>query len=903
MAIPLARETATAAVAPIGAQPTSRPAESAGLAGRMRTAVSAATQSLIAIPPIYSVTAAIITGDAIGVCGFAVPLMLAIAIGLGAAALFVRRATGAAIAVALIAIASAATVPAMRAVAPTYGPSSIRSFSDYARVTIEGRVDREPMLFPDREYVFLNLRLAGTGTRDGVLRHADGEIRVTYEGRTGARLGDEVRLSGTIRFPRNFGDPGEFDYSGYLARQGIAATIYLGPHRGAPPPPIDVIGYRATFPASDLAAIRARIRSFIDSNLEGDARAEMLALVIGDTGEISPALRQRFALTGMAHMLVISGLHLGFVAAAAFVAIRLLMSLFPALMARGYGNKAAALASALAVIAYAAIAGHRVSTIRALVMALSYTLAVLIDRSREVIASLALAALIICLALPGSTADIGFQLSFISVIAIVLGMRRAAAWWRVRIRARPELRGQWPRRALAAGAIGGGYVAISFWAMAGVSPLTAYHFNQFSIVGIAANAIVVPIMALGGVVCGLAAAALSFIAPALAVPLIHLAAAALRAGTSLAGWFMRWPGAWERIFTPTLPEIAIAYAFLFIWLSSPLAEAPEDAPVESPGAAGDSPHDFAAHAGDYGSRASPGRWRRRAILILLAATLIDAGYWTRARYFDRDLRVTFLSVGQGDAAVVQFPGARVMVIDGGERYPGGFDFGERIVARFLWSRKIMHVDWIALSHPDSDHFGGLGFIAQNFSPATFMTSAASSPDVTYRMLLAELDAAHVHRVIVDSAMRPFTTGGASVRVLGPTPDERASHNNLSMVMRIAHGATAILFTGDLEAAGERTLLIDPGDLRASVLKVPHHGSVTSSSPDFVAAVRPKVAVISLGYHNRFHFPAQAVVDRYEAIGADVLRTDQTGAISVESNGRRIWVNTYYGGHGLKSGIK
>ncbi len=179
--------------------------------------------------------------------------------------------------------------------------------------------------------------------------------------------------------------------------------------------------------------MRARIGGFIDANLAGEERAEMRALVIGDRGGIGEALRQRFALTGLAHMLVISGLHLGFVAAAAFSLVRLLMMLFPGLTARGYANKAAALAAALAASTYAAIAMPHVSTARALVMVLAYALAVIADRARALLASLALAAIVICLALPGSTADIGFQLSFASVLAIVLGMRRFAPWWRRRI--------------------------------------------------------------------------------------------------------------------------------------------------------------------------------------------------------------------------------------------------------------------------------------------------------------------------------------------------------------------------------------------------------------------------------------------------------------------------------------
>ena len=164
------------------------------------------------------------------------------------------------------------------------------------------------------------------------------------------------------------------------------------------------------------------------------------------------------------------------------------MMLFPGLANRGYANKFAAIAAMLAVCAYASIAGHHVSTIRALVMVLAYMMAVTIDRSSEAIASLALAAIVICVALPGSTADIGFQLSFVSVIAIVLGMRRFAAWFAApqaprRLAGEPSSHG-WTFAEFAAG-----YLAVSFWAMVGTAPLTAFHFNQFAIVGLVANAV------------------------------------------------------------------------------------------------------------------------------------------------------------------------------------------------------------------------------------------------------------------------------------------------------------------------------------------------------------------------------------------------------------------------------
>lgn len=387
-------------------------------------------------------------------------------------------------------------------------------------------------------------------------------------------------------------------------------------------------------------------------------------------------------------------------------------------------------------------------------------------------------------------------------------------------------------------------------------------------------------MAIGGVVCGLSACAIGMIAPALGAPLLIAAGWSLAAGTYLTGWFARWPAAYFRIFTPTPLEIAIAYGFLLLWLTRPIERT-------------------AITVLPQASTRSSIRWRLACFAILAVISAADAGWWTHDRWFASGLRVTFLSVGEGDAAVVRFAGGRVMLIDAGGAWPGGFDFGERVVARYLWAEKIMHVDYLVVSHPDLDHFGGMGFVAENFSPSEFWVTGAVKPEPMYTALMAEVAALKIPLKVVDSAMRPLRLGGASVRCLAPAPYEvEKRDNNLSMVLRIGQiiqnkfsqnkSPQSVLFTGDIEAAGERTLLarIPAAMLAATVLKAPHHGSRTSSSSAFVAAVRPQVVVLSLGYRNRFGFPAAEVVDRYIAAGARVFRTDHSGAVSVDLSGRR-----------------
>ncbi len=833
----------------------------------------------VRFPPIYAIAIAIVGGDGLGNFHIFFPLWLAALAALGALAMFLARKPSAGVAAALAAIALASTVSVHRMLTPATGPLSLRRFHAGTLLTITGRLALEPEWFPDKTRIYVLVSEAET--RDGAVSPVRGLMRVTVLDHQRFRIGDEVKFAGRIRFPRNFGDPGEFDYESFMARQGIGATaLALSPRNGGLP--VTILAHHPSFPASQIEEIRDRIGSFIGAHLDEPAASEMKALVIGERGGISQDLRNTFARTGMAHLLVISGLHLSMVAAAVFGLVRLLMLLFPAIAARGWANKIAAIAAMLAVSAYAAIAGHHISTERALIMVLAYMFAVVMDRPRAALASLALAAIIICIVLPGSSADVGFQLSFASVIAIVLGMRRFTAW---ADRRRRRLPAAFRRRSFAAsiGIAVVGYVAVSFWAMLGTAPLVAYDFNQFSTVGLVANAIVVPAMGFAGTVLGLAASAISLVAPPIAAPLLVLAGKLITAGNYLARWFVGWPFAWTRIFTPTILEIALACGALMLWLTWPMPslEAPRSDPTG------------AAAGAANGSPVNPG-WRRIALAAIGAVLVVDAGWWTYQRYFNPDLRVAFLSVGQGDAAVVQFPGRRVMVVDSGGAWHG-FDMGQRVVARYLWSRKIMHVDWLALSHPDLDHFGGFGFVARNFSPRAFWTIPTSRPDLTYLDLLDELKELKVPIRFMDDSAPALHIGAATLRVLNAPAIPKTKRNDRSMVLRITDGPEAYLFTGDIEAPAERALIRGGHDLGATVLKVPHHGSRTSSTMDFIEAIHPSIAVISLGYHNRFHFPAKSVLARYAREGARVLRTDQDGAVLTEVSSGGLELDAYRSG--------
>jgi len=292
-----------------------------------------------------------------------------------------------------------------------------------------------------------------------------------------------------------------------------------------------------------------------------------------------------------------------------------------------------------------------------------------------------------------------------------------------------------------------------------------------------------------------------------------------------------------------------------------------------------------------GLRARGVRRGRALVAGLVAAGLGAGSLFARdwARRHGSCARVTFLDVGQGDAAVVEAPGGAVAVIDGGGSFDDGFDPGARIVEPFLRARGITRLDLVALSHPHPDHLNGLRRIVRRFPVGALWTSGDAGDNPEYLHLLELARAAGI------PTPRPADRDLGSMHVvpLGPFVDEGGrdviappaglSVNDASLVVRVAFGGRAVLFPGDLEADGEGELVgrrTAGQTVAADVLKVPHHGSRTSSSDELLDAVQPRLAVMSLGWRNRFHFPAPEVVERYAARDATVLRTDRDGAITV-----------------------
>jgi competence protein ComEC len=731
---------------------------------------------------------------------------------------------------------------------PVLPPNHVRLFSEEnARLYLEGVLAREPEKLPNRSRWLLQCQRiwypTGAEEISGNLLVSIRHVRREWH------YGDRVRFWIRPQAPRDAGNPGGFDYATYLARQEIYAIGYLESDQE-----VELVIHEAGRLRGAIESLRREIRRYIDQHVSPDNGALMKALVVGDMGAVTKEMRSEFTAAGVNHVLSISGLHVSMLGLVVFWLVRFSCSHIPYLLLRWNLLKVGTFFSFLAVVFYTAIAGAMVPTVRSAIMIGVYELAVLLDREEEVFASLSFAALIIALIWPAVIADISFQLSFLAVLFIVWGMRRMMDRSAPRIRDELPQERSWWKSKLEQGKM---HLAVPLFATLGTGPLIAHYFGHLSLAGFVSNPLVVPLVGFVVVPLGLITGFLSLILPAAAGVLVWPAEYLLSATLSLVRLFARLPLANVAVPVPNPFEVTALYLFIVVLFLL-----------------------------------RRNRFAIVAVIVFALALGADAFYWWRERWDRKELRVTHLNVGQGDAAVVELPRSKVLVIDAGGTPLGDFDTGESIAGPFLRSRKILKVDYLFVSHPRIDHYGGMRSIAMEFAPEEFWSGPTKGRTTRFDDLDEALKAARIKRIVLSDQEPCRTIDGVNLCVLYPPSD---GVDDSSVVLRLEFGKVQFLFAGDLDKRDEQRLQPKAEQLRSTVLKVPRHGSAGSSTQEFVTAVGPSLAIFSVGARNPFGFPREEVVARYREVGAEILRTDEDGAIIVETDGTTIRYTGYKSG--------
>jgi competence protein ComEC len=663
------------------------------------------------------------------------------------------------------------------------------------------------------------------------------------------RYGDRVRFWVVPLVPQDSGNPGGFNYATYLARREIYLTGFLDNDQE-----VELLARDPGPLRAFIEDLRREIRRFIERNFSQDHGALIKALVVGDMGAISKDMRTAFTAAGVNHVLSISGLHVAMLGLVVFVLIRYGCSFSTFLLLRWNLLKLATFFSFLAVLFYTGLAGAMVPTVRSAVMIGVYELAVLLDREEEVFASLTLAALLIALVWPGVIADISFQLSFLAVLFIIWGMRKVHDWFAVTKSDDLPQEKSWVLHRLRHMSM---HLAVPLLATLGTGPLIAHYFGHLSLVGFIANPLVVPLVGFVvvpvGLILGFCAVAAPEFASLLTGPAEKL--------TSLTIWMVdglaRFPLANVAVPSPNMIEVVGLYGVLLCLFIL--------------------------------------RNRVRVVIVLIVAAVLlaaDSAYWWDQRHRSKELRITHLNVGQGDAAVVELPGSKVLLIDAGGTASGEFDTGDGIVAPFLRSRKILRVDFLLVSHSRIDHYGGMRTIVNEFSPQEFWSGPGKGQTSRFDDLEDALEKAKITRVPMSNGEPCRIIDEVKLCVLFPPADKS---DDASVVVRLDYGKLRYLFASDIDKRDEALLAQKPMELRSTIVKIPRHGSATASTAEFIAAVQPRLAVLSAGARSRSEPQREEVAGRYRGSGAQLLSTYEDGAITLETDGETVRYKTHKSG--------
>jgi competence protein ComEC len=686
-----------------------------------------------------------------------------------------------------------------------------------------------------------------------------GRIRMNvHEELTSLGYGDRIRVSGVLFEPRGFNNPGGFDYPAYLARSGVYTVVYV---KNAEKIQILNRGKGIFRAVQDW---RERIRQAYLASTTGQGSAIIQAMVLGEEGGLTDDIRDQFMAAGVTHILSISGSHLGMVAVLCFGLIRGLLFLMPE---RFYHRltlftdpkKIAAWLTFPIVFFYTLLSGGQIATFRSLVMITAGLAALILDREHALMQVLAIAALLILGTQPQAVFDISFQLSFLSVFVISAVVH---LWTDLKIEAKTPL--QKSRNTLVL------LMIISLSTSLATGPLVAHYFNQISFIGILSNIVVVPFAGMVVVPLGLFSGILSLVTHHL--PLAGVTQSVADAFIAIVAFFADLPFAEFHPPSPGILWLLFAAIFLFSFFGVVRAWLL-----------------FLFRPFENSARLSKGSLLGMAIggsaLLLLS---VYASLPTRRT------EIIFPDVGQGDCALVELASGKTILVDSGGTLDNKFDIGRKVVAPYLWNRGVHKLDLVVLSHPHPDHMNGLFFILKKFGVGEVWTTGRDTGLPGYAEFLRIVTEKGITMRLVSADAPSVMLGGAELRVLHPTTTfkprtKRAydSENNNSLVLRISDNKKVFLFPGDIGSPAEKYLIEQVSNLACDLLKVPHHGSKTSSTEGFVTLSRPKIAVVTVGRGNPYHHPADAVLARYERIGSRIFRTDIDGEVVIRNLSGRL----------------
>lgn len=649
--------------------------------------------------------------------------------------------------------------------------------------------------------------------------------------------GDVLFLKGVLSEPAGKRNPGGFDYALYLKSQAIDGLLVVQPEN------IDVIGQETSF-YYQILGIKRALENSCDAYFSEDVSDLLKGVIFGEKN-INEDLSQSFQDAGVTHVLSVSGLHVGYV----FLALSFL------LIAIKIKKRYWMLFLAPALLFYVALTGFVPPVIRASIMLLCLTLGQGIHRERDSLNQLCLAGLVILCVWPAQLFQAGFQLSMGAVLGIILFYGPLLYLYE------KQRNKKHVHRQIKSGPVIQGLV-LTFCATVGTLPILLYHFKSFTTMSFFSNLIVVPLIGvflLAGMAFLMIVSIFPFLGSLIAIPIAFLGESIIVVlngindlGNAL-GFF------WINRGGFSIAEIGLFFLVIFFV------------------------------SGYFYLKSKSVRIMTVSlgigfILILMVSPM-----------FPKNLVVTILDVGQGDSILIETPGGLNYLVDGGGYlFERSAKVSENVLYPALYSKNIKQLDAIFLTHNHVDHSQGVEeLILDGYPVKNLFMSIQTNNEKLLNQQMTPVSLLKKGSVIEGG-------DGVKIKVYNPegeiSPKEDDEQNNASLVMAISYQNTNLLLCGDIEADVERQLVealkAESGQTDFQIIKIPHHGSKTSSTREFIQAVEPEMAVISVGTHNLFGHPNDEVLKRLDEEKITTLRTDRSGAVEITSNGELIRYKNY-----------
>jgi len=731
--------------------------------------------------------------------------------------------------------------------------------------TLTGVLDRPPEFARNRLYLSLRVETGGRVSILATFRNAASQQEYRS---LQLRYGSRIRVRTTLDRTGNYRNPGVSSLAEYLDRNNYDAS---GIVKNAAS--ITRLEDTRVFPLlAWLYRSRESLQREIDSRFAPETAGVLDAALLGNRYNLSQSSSERFREGGTFHVLVISGLHISFIGGLVFLIIsrltkrRLLQFVLPALI----------------VWSYSIAVGAEASVVRAALMFTFAGLAPIVFRQSNSSNALGAAALVLLVRSPKEIFDPGFQLTFLSVLAIVviawpllLKLAAVGSWYPSRatpyppicsrelktfcellfwseqkwqqqltrsthdyrlFKARPAA---WLERYQVQRCLRYlfGAVLVSASVQLVLLPLMIVYFHRLSLASLLLN-IVVSVLLAVLVAAALAALLMAQVSVGLSAPLLKLA--------DEINWLMVHSVDPFSGLNFRLPEYSGSAAWLYALYYLPLLLLVVALSHWRPLALSKEKQRFVLPM---------------TILQLLLIVLLILHPLSSART-DGKLRIDFLDVGQGDSALVTMPDGTTLLVDGGGAiYEATRRIGETVVSEYLWWRGLDEIDYVLVTHADADHIDGLNDVLKNFTVRNALIARAPANDPEFSKFSETLKQTNTHAELLQAG-DVIHFGDTELDVLWPPAGGETSTNNDSLVLRLKFGERSFLLTGDIEKQAEKSLLDSGQIMRADVVKVPHHGSKTSSTEDFVRATTPQFAIISVGRHSMFGHPDKEVVQRW-----------------------------------------